>query len=160
MTFPIPLVTKFIAAAPAEYLSGKHPSNKIKSAEKIFARFDGFTGATHRVYQKNKYILAFFSSEEELKIAMQLKCTYSEIDPNFTPQSADPSLSANSASLDAQNPIQATIPNKIIKEYYFKDFHVINAPKTADQLLDEKQRTVQILDLPLGISFATVRFAL
>src|ERR1044072_3117453 len=75
MVFAFPLQTRFAAYTQDINIKGHSIRDKIRSAESIFSYVPGFTGAAHRIHQKQKIILVFFSTENDLQHALQLKCS-------------------------------------------------------------------------------------
>jgi len=137
MTFVIPLVTPFVAAAPSSYLQGKTPWHKIRSAEKIFAHMCNFTSASHRIIEKTGFVLAFFASQDDLNEALSIKCTYTEIVQNPTiPNEASPNAAPDqplNSQVDTTLPNQNTVqPEKITKEFSFVNFNTIKPAKSPD----------------------------
>src|SRR5438067_2170253 len=109
----------------------------------------GFLGANHRLVQKDKFIIAYFDSDHNLQKALELKCTYKEYLPKDTQtapadQSSDDLTAPSTSSAQSINDQQKFIEHP----FQFIDFNDIKAPKSDDQKCDEKERTVQVLDIP------------
>ena len=167
MSFNRPLITRYAAAAPFTYIKGSTISFKKRQVEKIFGNISGFTGAAARFYQQNRYILAYFATEEDLNLALQIKCTYKEYNQKDSPLNQlvpTESATASTSTISPSTPINApNAPNKdesteaCEREFYFVNFETIRAPKSPEQLQSEKDRTIQVIDIPLNIATPTIR---
>ena len=158
LTFHVPLVTRFAAAAPFRCLQGKSARDKIKTTEKIMTPIKGFLGANHRLVQNDKFVVAYFDTDEDLQDALKLQCTYKEYlpkDAQIPPadQGSDDSNSSSTSSPQTDNDQQKFIEHS----FNFINYNVLKAPKSDDQKRDEKARTVQVLDIPLKIATSTIR---
>src|SRR5215204_3544935 len=69
-TFQVPLITKFVAAAPVSYIQGRSANAKIRTTECIMARIQGFLGAAIWQVHQEKFIVAFFDSLDQLQLAL------------------------------------------------------------------------------------------
>ncbi len=160
LTFHTPLFTKFVAAAPVDYVQGKSVKEKIRTAERIMMNIDGFLGATQWSVQKEKFIVTFFDSKSDLLRALDIKCTYKVYHLKDVQAPADPATNTQSStSSSSPNENQVQQQNYETCEYTFVDFDLIKQPKTVDDINAEKERTIQVLDIPLKISTASVRTA-
>src|ERR1044072_5908756 len=149
MVFAFPLQTRFAAYTQDINIKGRSIRDKIRSAESIFIHVPGFTGAAHRIHQKQKIILVFFSTENDLQHALQFKCSIM-VNPPQPDQATQNNVPINPAF---NLPNQAIQPQKINKEFFFEDFATIKkiTPLTQEQRNDSKSRTVQILDITLNM---------
>jgi hypothetical protein len=156
-TFVIPLATQYIAATLAKHLSGSSKNQKLKNTDRIFAHLSGYTGASHRTIQKEQYILAYFYSADDLQTALTIECTFMETQQIVNVTNADQS-NAGSTTTDTQTSnVAATPPFKLPQKYFFVNFESIKQRKTPDQIQNEKERTIQVIDIPLKLQTATVR---
>src|SRR5438045_2442028 len=79
--------------------------------------------------------------------------------PKATQTPADPASNTQSSTSSSSNVNQAQQPNFEICEFTFVDFDQIKQPKTIDDINAKKDRTIQVLDIPLKNSTASVRTA-
>jgi hypothetical protein len=159
LTFHLPLITKFAAAAPFTCIQGRSAKDKVRTTERFMSHINGFLGANHRIVQKEKFVIAYFDSDHDLQIALNLKCTYKEYlsmdaqkspaDQGSTDVTSVPETSSSQQGKDQQKFIE--------HEFHFVNFTDIKTPKTEEQMLSEKDRTIQVLDIPLKIATSTVR---
>ena len=164
MFFDKTLVTSFAAAALSTYIKGSTINQKKRQIERIFGNIAGFTGAVARIHQQNRYMLAYFTTKQDLEQALQIRCTYREINQENpeSHQSETSGLASTSTSTVSPNtPIGTSDKNKSTdtceKEFYFVDYATIRAPKTQEQIQSEKNRTIQVIDIPLNIATPTIR---
>lgn len=162
MTFAIPLATKYAAYTPADNLKGRSYREKVISAEEIFCSLNGFTGATARTHQKEKIVIAFFATPEDLQSALRVKCTIKVKPPQDQIAQNDHQSAPVSHTNDQTLPNQANTGEKVDKEFYFKDFATVKTVTrpTKEQKEESKPRTIQLIDIPLGISTMTIHKAL
>src|SRR6266480_3625936 len=118
LTFHTPLITKFVAAAPVDYIQGKSAKEKIKTAECLMMNINGFLGATQWSVQKEKFIVTFFDSRNDLLRALDLKYTYKMYHPKATQTPADlASNTQSSTSSSSSNVTQAQQPNFEVRDF-------------------------------------------
>src|SRR3989442_14155937 len=89
-----------------------------------------FLGATKWSVQKEKFIVTFFDSRNDLLRALNLKCTYKMYHSKATQTPADPaSNTQSSTSSSSPNVNQVQQQNFEIQEFTFVDFDQIKQPK-------------------------------
>jgi hypothetical protein len=152
-----PKPTKFVAAALSSCIKGTSITAKRRNTEKIFGHLNTFSGAATRKHASENYIVAYFTALDDLTAALQIKCTYLETKSQDISTAQVPSAGSTSTP-DTQQPKLVTEqqPNKIVKEFYFIRWEDIKPIKTPDQRSNEKSRTIQVIDIPLGTPASTV----
>ncbi|RIA86300.1 hypothetical protein C1645_856458 [Glomus cerebriforme] len=149
--------TNFSAIAPFDFVKGNSPRAKIQTLTKIFARFSSYTGATSQIIKKlnkEKYMRIFFLNEDDLLNAIKLPITKSvKTTPSVTD---DPNNTATPVDQpDQSNPDSVTPP-----QFYFTKFSEVVPTIDPSAVNDTNQRTVQVIDIPLGMKAHTVRASL
>src|SRR5436305_7382091 len=118
----------------------------------------GFLGSTMWTYQNEKFMVAFFDTNDDLQRALNLDCHYKEYHKNVTHTPADqiPANNASSSTNTSSTTSSNNQQNYTKHPFKFVNYDSIKQPKTNEEIDDDKERTIQVLDIPLGIATSSV----